>query len=245
MYDVKDFKMLVTGTSRGLGLSVANGLVSLGASVVGVARSPRPAELHKDVKYFQSDLTVLEDIHKLYLFVEREFSYLNSLVNIAGVSFPPSLFESEVERFYETVQKNLISPFNLILKMLPLFSQDGRSSIVNFSSINAHLGFPGNPGYVASKSGVSGLTRALAIDLATKNIRVNSISPGYFPTSMTTVSFNDENLHSERARRTILNRWGNPEELVAPVAFLCSSGSSYITGHDLPVDGGWTAQGLR
>lgn len=245
MFQVADLNVLVTGTSRGLGLTVANGLSSLGARVIGIGRSPRPAELEESLDYFQGDLANSEDLDRFYDFTMNKFGKLHSIVNVAGVSIPPSTVDQEDLRFIETINIDLILPFRVITKFLPLLVQDGSGSIINFSSINAKLGFPGNPGYVAAKSGLSGLTRALAVDLAQKGIRVNSISPGYFPTAMTSVSFNDSDMHVERARRTVLKRWGKPDELVGPVAFLCSSSSSYITGHDLPVDGGWLVQGLK
>lgn len=234
----------MTGASRGLGLAVANGLSMNGANVVGVGRSQRSSDLDPRIQYVRADLAKREDLDSLYDFVEKNYKGLNSLVNIAGISLPPTKPAEELNRFRETINADLILPFEVIAKFLNLFCDDGKSSIVNFSSINASLGFPGNPGYVAAKSGLSGLTRSLAIDLASKDIRVNSISPGYFPTSMTTRSFNDSQMHSERANRTVLKRWGEPHELVGPVAFLCSEASSYITGHDLPVDGGWIIQGL-
>ncbi len=244
MLNLTQSNIVVTGASKGLGLATANGLSLLGANVIGVGRSERPKELVAQVKYFQADLTSTIELNMLFEFVTREFNQLNSLVNIAGVSLPPSTPEMELGRFQDTISQDLILPFAVISKFLPLFLDDTKSSIINFSSINATLGFPGNPGYVASKAGLSGLTRALAVDLAPRGIRVNSISPGYFPTSMTFRSFNDEAMHSERANRTVLKRWGKPHELVGPVAFLCSEASSYITGHDLPVDGGWLIQGL-
>ncbi len=244
MFNVSNLKIVVTGASKGLGLATANGLSSLGADVIGVGRSQRPKELHEQIKYLRADLTSTIDLDKLFEFVVREFRELNSLVNIAGVSLPSSTMEVELTRFQDTVSQNLVLPFAVVSKLLPLFSKDKQSTIVNFSSINATLGFPGNPGYVASKAGLSGLTRALAVDLAPQGIRVNSISPGYFPTAMTSRSFNDESMHNERANRTVLKRWGKPHELVGPVAFLCSDASSYVTGHDLPVDGGWLIQGL-
>jgi NAD(P)-dependent dehydrogenase (short-subunit alcohol dehydrogenase family) len=245
MFNLSRLNILVTGASRGLGLATANGLSSLGANVIGVGRSERPKELDEPIQYYAADLNSTSDLNDLADFVGREFKFLNSLVNIAGISIPPSTEEEELTRFQNTVENDLVLPFAVISKFLPLFSTNQKSTIVNFSSINATLGFPGNPGYVASKAGLSGLTRGLAVDLASKGIRVNSISPGYFPTSMTTQSFNDESMHSERANRTVLKRWGVPSELVGPVAFLCSDASSYITGHDLPVDGGWLIQGLK
>jgi len=245
MFQIAGLNVLVTGTSRGLGLAVANGISSLGANVIGIGRSSRPPELNNLVTYFQGDLAIEKDLDSFYEFTKARSAQLHSIVNIAGVSIPPSTEDQEISRFVETINIDLILPFKLIMKFLPLVVEDGSGSIINFSSINANLGFPGNPGYVAAKSGISGLTRALSVDLAQRGIRVNSISPGYFPTSMTAVSFGDQDMHAERARRTILKRWGNPEELVGPVAFLCSSSSSYITGHDLTVDGGWLAQGLK
>lgn len=245
MLSVNQLKIVVTGASRGLGLATANGLNALGAEVIGVGRSQRPLELHEQIKYFRADLTSILEITSLVKFVANEFGQLNSLVNVAGVSLPSSTPEEEVIRFSETVGQDLILPFIVISKFLPYFSNDKKSSIINFSSINATLGFPGNPGYVASKAGLSGLTRALAVDLAPNGIRVNSISPGYFPTSMTSQSFNNESMHAERANRTVMKRWGKLDEIIGPVAFLCSDASSYITGHDLAVDGGWLIQGLR
>jgi NAD(P)-dependent dehydrogenase (short-subunit alcohol dehydrogenase family) len=245
MFQISGLNVLVTGASRGLGLAVANGLATLGANVIGIGRSPRPSDLNKRIHYFQGDLAKNDDLNDFFIYTKNSFKQLNCIVNIAGVSISPSTDDQEEKRFIDTLNINLILPFKIIKKFVPILAQDGSGSIINFSSINASLGFPGNPGYVAAKSGLSGLTRALSVDLAQKRIRVNSISPGYFPTSMTVVSFNDPNMHSERARRTILKRWGMPEELVGPVAFLCSSASSYITGHDLPVDGGWLVQGLK
>jgi NAD(P)-dependent dehydrogenase (short-subunit alcohol dehydrogenase family) len=112
------------------------------------------------------------------------------------------------------------------------------------SSINANLAFPNNPGYVASKSGLSGLTRALALDWGPEGIRVNSLNLGYFHTDMTNESYLDPVKRNDRSLKTILNRWGEISEVSGPVHFLLSSASSYITGHALSVDGGWSVKGL-
>ena len=244
MFNIEGLNIVVTGTSRGLGFAVANGLVGLGANVIGVGRSARPEDLAAAIQYFQGDISDDNSRQEFYEYIKNRFSKLNSLVNIAGISLPPEA-QKEEERFKKTVNLDLIVPFQMITMLTPLMSLDGKSTIINFSSINASLGFPGNPGYVAAKSGLSGLTRGLAVDLASKQIRVNSISPGYFPTSITYESFNNETLRIERSNRSVLKRWGKPEELVGPVAFLCSDASSFITGHDLPVDGGWLIQGLK
>ena len=123
-------------------------------------------------------------------------------------------------------------------------SSDKKSSIVNLTSIASEFGFPDNPGYVASKGGVKSLTKSLAIDYAKLNIRVNCISPGYIHTNMTNESYLNPIKYNERLNRTILNKWGNVNDLVGASIFLLSDASSYITGSEILVDGGWTAKGI-
>jgi gluconate 5-dehydrogenase len=239
--DLTNKKVLLTGASRGIGLEIANGLCSRGATVLGVARSPRPASLNKNILYKTCDLDDSDDVLSLISILETEFNSIDGLINVAGISLPPSL--PPETRFQETIRTNLVSVFNLTTQIIPLLKV-GQASIVNISSINSVLGFPDNPGYVASKAGLSGLSRALALDLAKLGIRVNTISPGYFPTNLTQVSFSSPSLNQERANRNLLKRWGRLEELIGPVSFFISSDSSFITGQELFVDGGWTIKGL-
>ena len=119
-----------------------------------------------------------------------------------------------------------------------------RGSIINLTSINSVRGFPGNPGYVAAKAGLAGLTRALAVDLAADGIRVNALAPGYIRTAMTEQSYADPIRNDDRRRHTLLGRWGNPDDVVGGAVFLASDASAYVTGQELFVDGGWTANGL-
>ena len=120
----------------------------------------------------------------------------------------------------------------------------GGGSIINITSIGAELGFPNNPAYIAAKGALKQLTRSLALDLGSFGIRVNNIGPGYFRTDMTKGSWNDPQLEEDRIRRTILGRWGEPDDLAGAAIFLASEASRYITGQDLYVDGGWLAKGL-
>ena len=120
----------------------------------------------------------------------------------------------------------------------------GGGSIVNITSLNSELAFPDNPAYVAFKGALKQLSKSAAVDLGKHNIRVNNVGPGYFITDMTKKSWEDPKKFKERANKTVLGRWGNPEDLVGVSVFLASDASSYITGQDIYVDGGWTIKGL-
>src|SRR3546814_10706102 len=117
--------------------------------------------------------------------------------------------------------------------------QGGYGSVINVTSIGAELGFPGNPGYVASKGGVAAMTRALALDYGQQGIRVNNLVPGYIRTAMTEGSYADPESRPARAARTMLGRWGEQDELAGAAIFLASPASSYVTGRDVFVYGGW------
>ena len=117
-------------------------------------------------------------------------------------------------------------------------------SVINVTSLNAELAFPNNPAYVASKSALAGLTRSMALDYGKYGIRVNAIAPGYIKTDMTGESWTNSEKRKKRAERTVLNRWGTPEDLAGPLLFLASDMSSYVSGHSLFVDGGWRIRGL-
>ena len=115
--------------------------------------------------------------------------------------------------------------------------------MINITSLNSELGFPNNPAYVSMKGGLKQLTKSLAIDLGEFNIRVNNLGPGYIKTNMTKGSW--KNRKTEIEDRTILGRWGEPEDLLGTVIFLLSSASNYITGQDIYVDGGYLAKGMK
>ena len=117
-------------------------------------------------------------------------------------------------------------------------------SIINITSINAELGFPRNPSYVASKGGLKMLGKALAKDWGKYGIRVNNLGPGYIKTEMSSKTFSNKKLREQRAMHTMLGRWGEKDDLVGPCVFLASDASKYVTGQDLYVDGGWIANSI-
>jgi NAD(P)-dependent dehydrogenase (short-subunit alcohol dehydrogenase family) len=171
------------------------------------------------------------------------FGRLDILVNNAGVTFGHDALTYPDDLWKKTHDINLKAPFDLARIAVPAMKAHGSGSIINITSINAELGFPGNPAYVAFKGALKQLTKALALDLG-PSIRVNAIGPGYFRTDMTRKSWGDDTMRQERSSRTILGRWGVPDDLAGAVIFLASDASAYVTGIDLYVDGGWLAKGL-
>ena len=233
----------VTGASRGIGAALAKGLADAGATVFALSRSGTAAAGTVPIVCDVGDQAA---IGRAFARIAAEQSRLDILVNAAGISLPrvSETPDGELERFRRTIDIDLTAAYACVLAARPLMRMAGAGAIVNLTSITSGRGFPDNPGYVAAKAGLAGLTRALAVDLAVDNIRVNSVAPGYVPTAMTEVSFNDPELNEQRRRHTILGRWGTANDMVGAVVFLVSDAASYITGQELFVDGGWTVNGL-
>jgi NAD(P)-dependent dehydrogenase (short-subunit alcohol dehydrogenase family) len=231
---------VVTGASRGIGAAIAAGLQASGAKVFGISRSGTAPQ---HVTAVACDLSDDAAIQRAFDHLADNGDRLDVLVNAAGISLPASAGKGELQRFRDTLATDLTGVYATILAAYPLLKKAG-GSIINVTSINSVRGFPGNPGYVAAKAGLAGLTRALAADYARDGIRVNALAPGYVATEMTAASFADPAMHEDRRRHTMLGRWGNPEDMVGAAIFLASSASAYMTGQELFVDGGWTTKGL-
>jgi NAD(P)-dependent dehydrogenase (short-subunit alcohol dehydrogenase family) len=234
---------LVSGGSRGIGRAIAEGLARAGARVEALGRSLGGAD-GTGVTYRQGDVTEAARFRDVAAQIEAEHGRLDIYVHAAGISLPPGEQSAESERFARTIAVNLVAAYECAISVAEVMAKRGAGSIINVTSINAVMGFPSNPGYVASKGGLSALTRALALDFGPRGVRVNNLVPGYVRTAMTEASYQDPKRRAERAGRTMLGRWGMPEDLVGPAVFLASDAAAYVTGQDLVVDGGWTARGL-
>jgi NAD(P)-dependent dehydrogenase (short-subunit alcohol dehydrogenase family) len=242
IFTLKGKVALVTGASRGIGSSIAQALSSADASVVGIARSLKPEQINQGWDYRQCDILDFSVFRTLCKDVCNELGNIDILVNSAGVTFPILDRGNNIELFSQTLSTNLAATYNCCDVITDFMSPGG--SIINLTSIGSYLGFPKNPAYAASKGGVRILTKALALDYAPKKIRVNNIVPGYIRTAMTEKSYSDEALNHERIDRMMIQRWGKTEDLIGAAIYLASDASSYVTGTDLIVDGGWTAKGL-
>ncbi len=241
LFSLENRVAIVTGASRGIGFALAEGLASAGAAVLAVARTRTPAGgFAGQVEYRACDVT--QGIEELCKEVVRRHGRLDVLVNAAGISVPAISAADRLAAFDLTVAVNLRAVYAACIAAADHMKDGG--SIINVTSIASNLGFPDNPGYVASKGGVRALSKALALDLGRRGIRVNALAPGYIRTEMTERSFQDARAHEDRRRHTCLGRWGTTQDLVGAAIFLASNASAYVTGQDIFVDGGWTAKGL-
>ena len=240
LFDVKERVVVVTGSNRGNGLAIALGLSKAGATVIRIDLSFDEKIGAYDIEF---DLSNSKEIGRLIRDVHNKYGQIDALVNNAGVSIPSNKPYIDDLAYEKTMAINLQSAFVMCAVVCPIMAENKSGSIINITSLGAELGFPNNPSYQMSKAGLRQLTKALARDWGEFGIRANNICPGYIKTAMTTKSFNDIKLNNQRSENTLLKRWGEPEDLIGPALFLVSDASSYMTGTDIYVDGGWTANG--
>jgi gluconate 5-dehydrogenase len=251
IYSLRDKIALVTGAGRGIGKAIASGFLRAGATVVLVdvdserllatTQALRAEKL--DAHSIPCDLGRPDHIESLADQLRGQFAKLDVLVNNAGITISHKLVDYPLEDWEKTIHVNLRGPFLLVQRLAGLMQERG-GSVINITSLNAELGFPANPAYIAAKGGLKQLTKSMALDLGPSGIRVNNIGPGYFDTDINTLSRSDPIARAKRTERTILGRWGTPQDVVGLAVLLASDASSYITGQDIYVDGGWLAKGL-
>ena len=242
LFNIKNFVTIVTGSGRSIGLKIAAGFYEYGAKVIRIDLNLKKHKLYKFDDYI-IDLTKQKLVDRCVNEIKHKYGRIDVLINNAGVTINSTNFYDE-KILKKTLSVNLIAAYNLSNKVCNIMSKRKKGSIINITSLAAERGFIGNPSYQVSKAGLKQLTKALACDWGQKNIRINNVCPGYIKTPMTMRSFKNSNLKKNRDMRMILKRWGEPKDLVGPCIFLASDSSSYITGSDIFVDGGWLAKGL-
>jgi gluconate 5-dehydrogenase len=249
LFDLRDRRALVTGSSRGLGQVIAGGLGRAGAEVVLNGRdAERLASAVASLREqgiaahgVSFDVTDAEAAKGAVGRIEDELGPVDILVNNAGIQRRAPLRELDVEDWECVIRGDLTSAF-IVGRAVAAHMLDRKAGkIINICSLMSELARPTIAAYAAAKGGLKMLTRAMATEWGPHNVQVNGIGPGYFETDMTRGLAQDEAFSTWLSERTPAGRWGQPEELVGPAVFLASNASSYVNGHILYVDGGLLA----
>jgi 3-oxoacyl-[acyl-carrier protein] reductase len=227
---------LVTGASRGIGLACAKALAAAGARVILAARDSAKLEAASaeipGSTWVQLDLASAESIKEAF----AKAGKVDILVNNAALTKDGLALRMKKDDWDAVIATNLTGAFLAIQQVLQPMMKERWGRIINISSIVGETGNPGQANYVASKAGLIGLTKSLAQEIASRNITVNAIAPGFIETDMTAVL--PEELKNNILSHIPLKRFGKPEEIAAAVKFLASDEAGYITGTVLNVNGG-------
>ncbi len=241
---------LVTGAASGLGQAIAIGLAEAGADVVGTFHT-RPADATQEAvqalgrKFIavQCNLGACDTINSLMKQVLEKAGQIDILVNNAGIIRRAELLEFTEADWDDVMNVNLKSMFLLSQGAARHMVEKGiQGKIINIASMLSYQGGIRVPSYTASKHGVMGLTRLMANELASKNINVNAIAPGYMATDNTAALQKDPKRNAEILSRIPAGRWGDPADLKGAAVFLASRASDYLHGATIPVDGGWLSR---
>jgi gluconate 5-dehydrogenase len=248
IFSLKDRVALVTGSSQGLGWAMAEALAAAGAHIVLNARNEamcreREAELHArghPASVAAFDVTDLAAITRAVAEIDRQFGRLDILVNNAGIVTRNLLHDVTEEQWQSVLDTDLTACFRLAREASKLMVRHKWGRIINISSVMGMIARPSIAPYVASKAGVHGLTRALAVELARSGVTVNCIGPGFYPGAQNEVVRRDKTFYDWVSNRAPVGRWGDPAELAGAVIYFASPASSFCTGQVLMVDGGMT-----
>jgi NAD(P)-dependent dehydrogenase (short-subunit alcohol dehydrogenase family) len=241
---------LITGASKGLGKAMALALAEAGARLVLVSRDQEKLrvtaqgvqELGAKADVFPADVTVEGQVRDLERKVLDEVGAVNILINNAGVNNRKNLVEFTLEEWRQVLDTNLTSAFLMCRSFIPHMVGKGYGRILCMTSIMSHVALPGRTAYASSKTALLGFTRALALELAPERITVNGISPGPIATEMNLPILEKPELNQQFIAKLPVGRWGKVEEIGQLAVFLCSEAAAFITGTDILIDGGWTAQ---
>jgi len=240
---------LITGGSKGIGYDTAKKLSALGATVIITGRnvedlessSKKITQVGSECFFYVCELGKLSDIENLIKNVMEKFGHVDILVNNAAISFPKEVVEVSIEEFEATMFVNLLAPILLTKAFVPKMIENGHGKIVNVSSRAGTKAELKHTTYSASKAGLDLLTKTSALELARKNIQVNGIAPTVILTGMAEKYWPPGPVTDQKLSKIPTGRFGLPEEVADVIVFLCSSGSSYLNGVILPIDGGESA----
>ncbi len=247
-FDLTGKRALVTGANTGIGQAIALALAGAGADIALAGRSEPTETLAllaatgRKVIDLRVDLGTIAPVQGLVDDAAAALGGLDILVNNAGIIRRNDLADFTEEDWDAVIDTNLKSLFFLSQAAARVMVAKGAGKIINIASLLSFQGGIRVPSYAAAKSGVAGLTKALANELAPKGVQVNAIAPGYIATNNTAALQADETRNRQILERIPTGRWGKPDDIAGAAVFLAAPASDYVTGHVLAVDGGWLAR---
>jgi NAD(P)-dependent dehydrogenase (short-subunit alcohol dehydrogenase family) len=238
---------LITGASKGLGKAMAIALAGEGARVGLVSRDVAllnsvAAEIGPGAHVFPADVSSEEQVRAIEREVAAEFGKVNILINNAGVNVRKPVTDLSLEEWRRVMDTSVTAAFLMCRSFVPMMTGVGYGRILNMTSIMSHVSLPGRTAYSAAKSALLGMTKALALELASEGITCNGISPGPFSTEMNRSLIENPEANAQFLASIPLNRWGRVEEIGKLAVYLCSDDAGFLTGTDILIDGGWTAR---
>lgn len=247
---LKTRNAVITGAGKGLGKTMALALAEAGANLALVGRNRESLEavavaareFGVTAESFVADVTREHDVRELERAVVGRFTKVHILVNNAGINIRKNVTEFSFDEWTSVLNTNLVGAFLICRSFVPHMRGEGYGRIVNMTSIMSHISLPGRTAYSASKAGLLGFTKALALELAPENITVNGISPGPCATEMNIPILQNPELNAQFISKLPVGRWGKVEEIARCLLYVCSPDSGFLTGTDIVIDGGWTAQ---
>lgn len=235
---------VVTGGGAGLGLAITRKLIQEDIQVIMIGRNEEnlkaaAAEFGELCNYKVFDLQNLKEIPALIEEINTEYGKIDILVNNAGINMKKPFIEVTDDDFASVIQTNLSSVFAISREVVKKMIEAGKGCIVNISSMAAQYGIPKVIAYSAAKTGIEGMTRAMATELSPLGIRTNCVAPGFIKTAMSAKALDaDPERKNKVFSRTPMGKMGDPDDVAEAVYFFCSAGAKYVTGVVMPVDGG-------
>lgn len=243
-FNLQGKRALITGGGTGLGFGIAKAFTEAGCEVIITGRRKNKLkeackELGQLASYIVNDITKLDLIPALVDNIENEKGPIDILINNAGINLKKHALDVTDKEFSEIIDTNLNGLFALAREVGKKMVQRKNGSIINITSMVAIYGIPEVTAYTASKTGVLGLTRALAVDLSPQGVRVNAIAPGFIETPMSKKAFKSDPERKKKViSRTPMKKLGTPEDVALASVYLASDASKFVSGINLRVDGG-------